>query len=271
MKNPLAKLSNLQQRVIVAVLGIALFFGLIFNGLTPTVCLFSAILLLCLTEFFSLSPNPIPLPLRFIALGLGLCFFISGFGVIPPLYLFSFLPLLMGFLVFSPTKKPFEVAGWLVLGVAYLVPSWFCMLLMSGSCSESGFSSSALLGLFGLLWASDSGAYFAGRTLGKTKLLPRVSPKKTWEGLVGGWMAASALAFFLSGLETPYNLVQWEILAASTTFFGTLGDLAESVLKRSLDVKDSGSLLPGHGGILDRFDGLFICAPVNYFIITAFF
>ena len=271
MKNVVGHLSNLQQRIIVAVLGIGLFFGLIFSGLEPTIFLFSAILILCLVEFFSLSPNYIPFSVRIVAIAFGLVFFLFGFGLIESKFLLPFLPLFMSILVFKPLEKPFEVAGWTALGLAYLVPCWFCMLHLSGASDGSTFSSTTLLGLFGLLWAADSGAYFAGRTLGKTKLLPRVSPKKTWEGLLGGWMAASILAWFLSTMDTPYSLSQWEILAASTTFFGTLGDLAESTLKRSLGVKDSGSMLPGHGGILDRFDGLFICAPTNLFLVSVFF
>jgi phosphatidate cytidylyltransferase len=119
---------------------------------------------------------------------------------------------------------------------------------------------------------ADSGAYFAGRSLGKNKLLPRVSPKKTWEGLAGGLAAALLLAWGLGQFfSQDFSPQQWLVLAVSTTLAGTLGDLAESVLKRSLDLKDSGSLLPGHGGFLDRFDGLFVAAPVNLIIMTFFF
>lgn len=271
MKNPIEGLSNLQQRVIVGVLGIGLFFGLIVSGLLATCILFSILILLCLFEFMGLSPTKVPIHLKLLASAFGFSFFVAAMGWMPMFFLLALPPLLMLFLVFIPVERPFEVASWLVLGVGYLVPCWFCMLQLGGACSENGLSATTLLGLFGLLWASDSGAYFAGRSLGKTKLLPRVSPKKTWEGLIGGWIAASALAYFLSSLQTPYSLMQWEILAASTTFFGTLGDLAESVLKRSLDVKDSGSILPGHGGILDRFDGLFVCAPVNLLLVNIFF
>lgn len=270
MKNPLAHLSNLWQRVIVGVLGIGFFFGMILSGPQAIIVLFLLLLILCLIEFYGLSPLPVPPHLKSLGIVFGLSLFATSLGLLPWWGLLAFLPVLTAFLVLIPTENPFEKASWLILGVVLIVPSWFCMFLLAPD-PEAGVNAPTLLGLFGLLWASDSGAYFAGRSLGKTKLLPRVSPKKTWEGLIGGWLAASILAYFLSGLSTPYTLMQWEILAVSTTFFGTLGDLAESALKRSLDIKDSGSLLPGHGGILDRFDGLFICAPTNFLLVNLFF
>jgi phosphatidate cytidylyltransferase len=118
---------------------------------------------------------------------------------------------------------------------------------------------------------ADSGAYFAGRSLGKTKLLPAVSPKKTWEGLAGGLAGSLTLAWILSFYLPQFSLSQWLMLATSTTLFGTLGDLAESRLKRSLAMKDSGNMLPGHGGFLDRFDGFFMAAPVNYLLVEFIF
>lgn len=114
-----------------------------------------------------------------------------------------------------------------------------------------------------LAWASDTGGYFAGRFLGKRKLYPRVSPKKTWMGSFGGVVAATAGAYLLCWLLGAPSIdpVHLAILAPIVTVIGQMGDLSESLLKRSTGVKDSGSIMPGHGGLLDRVDALLFVVP----------
>lgn len=119
-----------------------------------------------------------------------------------------------------------------------------------------------LVGFFLVLWANDTGAFFTGKYLGKRKLYPEVSPNKTWEGLIGGSLVAFAAAFALFHLTHTLELLDWMVMASSIAVFGNLGDLFESHLKRNFGVKDSGHLMPGHGGVLDRFDGLFLALPV---------
>jgi len=274
MKNRLRTLTNLQQRIIVAIFGIGIFLGMIFWDWKGAVGLFSIILALSLYEFYSLSPYSIPKSVKYFGTIIGLLlFFLLIYSdlsqSVQSFRLFLFLsPLFLILLVFNKLQHPFESMAWIVSGWFYLITPWLCMLLIVGDFS---YQPVLLLGLFGLLWAADSGAYFAGKSLGKTKLLPRVSPKKTWEGLLGGLLCSMALAYGLSFWVGAFSTGQWLILAASTTIFGTLGDLAESALKRSLDLKDSGTILPGHGGILDRFDGLFVAAPINYLIALFLF
>ena len=272
MSNILSKLSNLQQRIIVAFIGMAIFMGMLFYGIAGTILFFSMLIFVCLWEFCSLAPFPYS-SLSKIVIGLAgsLAFCILVFSDLFNLALGSllFLPLiLIGASVFSSDEKPFEKAGWTMFGWVYLVLPWYCMVSM---LKELTYDPMLFLGIFGLLWMADSGAYFAGRTLGKTKLLPAVSPKKTWEGLGGGLLGSLVLAWILSQSLTQFTPGQWLVLAFSTTLAGTLGDLAESRLKRSLEMKDSGSLLPGHGGFLDRFDGFFLSAPVNYLIVEFLF
>jgi phosphatidate cytidylyltransferase len=115
-----------------------------------------------------------------------------------------------------------------------------------------------------LLWANDTGAYLVGRQFGRTKLFERHSPKKTWEGFFGGIVIAAGIALIIAHFynELPWN--RWVSIAIIISVFGTMGDLVESMFKRSINVKDSGGILPGHGGLLDRFDGLFIAAPIVY-------
>ena len=118
-----------------------------------------------------------------------------------------------------------------------------------------------IFGLLFILWASDTGAYFAGTFLGKRKLFERISPKKSWEGFFGGAILALIFAYGLSEFFHTLNVLQWMIVGVIIIVGGTFGDLVESLLKRSIEIKDSGTSLPGHGGFLDRFDGLLISAP----------
>lgn len=117
------------------------------------------------------------------------------------------------------------------------------------------------LGIVLLVWANDTFAYFAGSLFGKHKIAPEISPKKSWEGFAGGLVFALVTAYVLSGFYFSLNPVQWMVVASLVVVFGTLGDFFESWLKRQAGVKDSGSLMPGHGGFLDRFDALIFCLP----------
>ncbi len=113
-------------------------------------------------------------------------------------------------------------------------------------------------------WAGDTGAYFAGRALGRHKLAPRISPKKTWEGFFGGLVAAVAGVFVVRIFAPSLTVLDCLVLGVGLGSAAVLGDLAESLLKRALEVKDSGWILPGHGGILDRIDSLLFVAPLLY-------
>jgi phosphatidate cytidylyltransferase len=123
---------------------------------------------------------------------------------------------------------------------------------------------------FAVTWASDSGAYFAGRAFGRTKMSPRLSPKKTWEGFAGGTLAAvGAGVGIVALLGLPVSAWVGVALGLIGSVGGTLGDLAESMLKRQAGVKDSGNLIPGHGGLLDRVDSLLWTAPLTYYLLAA--
>lgn len=133
-----------------------------------------------------------------------------------------------------------------------------------------GLSNAWIFTLMAMTWGSDTGAYFTGRALGKHKFAPILSPKKTWEGAIGGFIAALAAAIIARELAFPYlSYIQVIILAVVANFLAQTGDLAESLLKRSYNVKDSGHTIPGHGGVLDRVDALMFSAPWVY--LFAFF
>lgn len=126
------------------------------------------------------------------------------------------------------------------------------------------YTAQLTLVFFFTLWANDTGAYLAGRSFGKRKLFPKISPNKTWEGTIGGALLAVLVAFNCGTYFTSLSRMEWVMIALIIVVFGSLGDLVESMLKRSYGIKDSGNILPGHGGILDRFDGLLIAAPVVF-------
>lgn len=155
---------------------------------------------------------------------------------------------------------------WPMLGALYVGVPAAAIIWLREHASE-GFAYT--LGLMVAVWATDIGAYFAGRALGGPKLAPRISPAKTWAGLLGG-MVAAALAMTALGLLFDGGFIPWLLLAgALTAVLAQAGDLAESALKRRFHVKDSGAIIPGHGGILDRVDGLIFVFPA--FVLAYFY
>ncbi len=159
-------------------------------------------------------------------------------------------------------KNPFHNIAYTLFGVVFAaVP--FCFFYATAFINGE-YSMHYPLGFLILLWSSDTGAYIFGISLGKHKLFERHSPKKTWEGFMGGMVCSMLSALILSWYFTELPLVHWLAIAAIIVTAGTFGDLSESMLKRSLSTKDSGSLLPGHGGLLDRFDGLLLAAPLVF-------
>jgi phosphatidate cytidylyltransferase len=156
----------------------------------------------------------------------------------------------------------------ILMGFIYTVLPFTLLIYFS---KFNGFFDARLpFGFFLILWANDTGAYLVGKFFGKTKLLEAVSPKKTWEGLVGGAASAITSGYFLFSLmPSTFPRFDWVVIALIVAVFANVGDLIESQIKRIKGVKDSGKLLPGHGGVLDRFDGLLIALPlvIIYLII----
>ena len=126
------------------------------------------------------------------------------------------------------------------------------------------------LAIFIFVWLNDTGAYLIGSMLGKHRLFERISPKKSWEGFFGGLICALASSQLFAYYISNINNLQWFGLALTIVVFGTWGDLVESLLKRTLGVKDSGHILPGHGGMLDRFDSVMMAIPAAYVYIEFF-
>ena len=127
-----------------------------------------------------------------------------------------------------------------------------------------------IMAIFIFVWLDDTGAYLVGSLIGKHKLFERISPKKSWEGFFGGLILSLASSQAFAWFAPEINRMNWLGLAATVVLFGTWGDLIESLLKRTLGVKDSGLILPGHGGMLDRFDSVMLAFPASYIYIELF-
>jgi phosphatidate cytidylyltransferase len=175
--------------------------------------------------------------------------------------------------LFTKSETPFQNIGWNIMPFIYIV---LPVMLLNWLYFEKG-ELFALAILF-MIWFYDSMCYIAGSTIGRTKLLERISPKKTVEGLLGGMVLTLILVFFYDKILgflvntyhfncAQYSNIEWLIIGLITLIFATLGDLVESMLKRSLNIKDSGSIMPGHGGFLDRLDAILVAIPFTVLIV----
>jgi phosphatidate cytidylyltransferase len=152
-------------------------------------------------------------------------------------------------------QAPVRSRWWMALGALYILLPQLALIAVR----EQGRG--LLLWLLFLVWATDSGAYFAGRLIGGPKLAPRISPKKTWSGLAGGVIAAGLVGWSMQVVAGPAAALRLVMASMLLSLLSQAGDLAESGLKRYFDVKDSSQLIPGHGGVFDRLDGLLVTAP----------
>ncbi|HIX53698.1 MAG TPA: phosphatidate cytidylyltransferase [Candidatus Sphingobacterium stercoripullorum] len=229
--------------------------------------IFSAISLLALKEFFELSdtmeinaykPAGYLIGFSFIIINLlisGLGYSAATIALSIPFILFTFI-----YTLFDRSTRALVRLNITVFAPIYSVLP-FLLFINLGFQSES-YSYSIPLGFIILLWASDTGAYLFGKSFGKKKLFERLSPNKTWEGFFGGVITSVIAAAIYHHFTQQVDLIFWLLSAVIISSTGTLGDLFESLLKRKAGVKDSGHLLPGHGGVLDRFDGLLFSAPL---------
>ena len=228
--------------------------------------LFLIVSIMGMFEFFRIiKPSGIKPHIGFaVAAGIiiHLSFFYLNKALIEPaclsfLVLLFFVPFVLE--LYRKSENPFTNIGFTLLALFYIaIP---LAMFNSTAYISAVYSPHIPLGILFIIWSSDSGAYVVGSLIGKHKLFERISPKKSWEGTIGGGLFSVGIAYVLSIFFTELNSMQWMIFAAIVIVSGIFGDLIESLLKRSLNIKDSGSILPGHGGILDRFDALMYAIP----------
>lgn len=266
--------SNLQQRIITGIIFIAILVASILAGHIAFICLFSVITAMMLYEFYKLSnENQSTTICTYLHSITGALFFVISSGRLTFIDKSMMLTIGSAYLIilftselFKKAENPIKNWAYILLGQIYITLPLILLGLL-GLCN-GGYNPNLILGLFIVIWLNDTGAYVVGSTIGKHKLFPRVSPKKTWEGFIGGVVVAMTggyvLSLFMSDLETW----QWIAFGGIASIFATLGDLNESLLKRTMGVKDSGNILPGHGGMLDRFDSILLACPAIYFLLS---
>ncbi|WP_312097933.1 phosphatidate cytidylyltransferase [Niallia sp.] len=259
----------MKQRIITAIIAIAVFLPFVLIGKLPLVLFTFLLVGIGVFEMFRMRKIP------FFSIPGIISLITVWMIVLPNHYLTSLnmtkvemgliaVLLYLTYMVFSKNRFTFDDVAFTILAVIYIGTGFHFFVEI-----RETHLAYLIYSLF-IIWATDSGAYFIGRAIGKRKLWPEISPNKTVEGFFGGIISALVVGVLFS----VFGYIEWSIGFAFTTIilsiFGQIGDLTESALKRHYDVKDSGRLLPGHGGILDRFDSLIFVWPLLYFIFERF-
>ncbi|HZW63261.1 MAG TPA: phosphatidate cytidylyltransferase [Flavobacteriaceae bacterium] len=167
--------------------------------------------------------------------------------------------------LFSENQIPLFASKRYLLTTFYISSAFVFMFLIANF--NGVFTPEILLGTFILIWTNDTFAFLVGKNFGKQKLFKKISPKKTVEGFLGGLFFSCVASYFIATFTETLNFTHWLALSIIICVFGTLGDLIESKFKRQAQVKDSGIIMPGHGGILDRMDSIIFAAPFVYLFL----
>lgn len=266
-------MNNLLLRALTGSIFVSLIIGALWIGPTSTIIVMSLFLLLGLIEYFNLfKENKIIQVFNPLAVFFNLIIFFiligTTFEIFPEQFASLIFPII--FILFltelwRKKENPLLNIGVMSFSIFYLIIPFYLMIAIN---SKSDHENPLAIGMFLLIWTNDTFAYLSGRFFGKTKLFERISPKKTWEGTFGGTIVTIIVAYLIHLYTPDYTLTFWVISACIVAPCSILGDLLESVFKRSLNIKDSGNILPGHGGILDRFDAALFVVPFFYCWVT---
>lgn len=267
-----SRFSTLGLRALVALAGIPLMLGMAYLGGFWLAGLVAALSFLGLWEFYGLARAKSLFPLTWWGMtgGLLLILYLSLRWQLLLALLVLWLLLVMSRMVFrDEVEEALSRIGITIMGVLYIPFLFGHMLLLRADYSFTGYK--LLFFSMALVWLCDTGAYFAGMMLGKHPLAPHISPKKSIEGLIGGLLVTIVAALLLQKWWLwEISVIDSLIMAAGAVVLGALGDLVESLFKRDAQVKDAGNLLPGHGGILDRFDSMLFVIPFVYWYFRLF-
>ncbi len=262
-------LNNLAQRAITGLILAVIIFALIRLSAYSFILLILAINVLTLLEFYRLFHRGGLLPRKTAGMLLSICIIISLTlmirGFLDRKAILINIPFAFSIFVFELYLKvanPFVNLAITFLGIFCItIPLCFFIGIAFWPVASGMYNYEMVLGYFFILWANDTCAYLVGKYFGRHLLFERISPKKTWEGSLGGMVGAVIVAYVASYFFKNIHMIHWIAIAFIVVIFGSYGDLIKSLMKRSLNLKDSGTILPGHGGMLDRFDSLLGSAP----------
>jgi len=260
-------MNNFWQRLTTGIIFLTILIsGILINQWTFAF-LFAIINALALGEFYKILKQKEFKPLGAYSIAIGTAGYIITFlataGIISHKYILLTVPLiLLVFIIilFGRYENPISSISTTLYGLLYIALP-FSLITPLGFFSGD-YQSIIILGMFIIIWTNDTGAYCFGVLFGRHKMFVRISPKKSWEGFIGGALAAVGASLILSHFYPILTPSQWVIMSLLIICFGTLGDLVESQFKRTVGIKDSSNILPGHGGILDRFDSIILTIPV---------
>lgn len=274
-------MKNLIKRTLTGIIFVGVLVSAIYFSPYTFLAVFTLITGLLLWEFYGLAERHAGAkPQRLIGSFGGAYLFLATFlyahgignGTVFLPYLLFLMYVFIGELYY---KAPHPIHNWALtlLGQIYCAGTFSLLnfIVLTGRNGEDvSYYPLFLLAIFVFIWLNDTGAYLVGSSIGKRKLFPRISPKKSWEGFYGGMIVALASSQAFVWFDPAIGWYNWLGLSAVVVLFGTWGDLTESLLKRTFGVKDSGTMIPGHGGILDRFDSLLLAIPAAYIYIELF-
>ena len=282
-------MNNFTQRTLTGIGFVSILItGLIFHPIFFYL-VFLTIIILGLFEFYKLGKYSKIEPQYFPGIFLGVLIFTTSFlnaaKVIGPIAFIIIIPIIILISIielYRRTPKPLINIAYTIFGVIWIVVPFSMFNYMAfikiqdtellNNILDIGyfFDHKLILAFFILLWSNDTFAYLVGVSIGKHRLFERISPKKSWEGFWGGLIMTIVISIILSKLFNFYNIQHAISIALIISVFGTFGDLMESMFKRSIGIKDSGHILPGHGGILDRFDAVLLALPIIFVYVFLF-
>jgi len=260
----LSKFSNLLARALTAIVGVSIIIFCTVYDQWSFFGLFLLITILSVREYARLGdlPKPQVVWLFVSTITTFTLLFLFASGNLNPKFLAILLPVYsIGLIIqlYLKEERPLRIIGLCYLGIGYVV---LPLSLLSFIIFHQGkYNPFMVVALLFIIWCMDTGAYFTGITFGRRKLFERISPKKSWEGAIGGFLFAVFVSWIFSLYLDQLSQIQWLLVGAIVSIIGIFGDLVESFIKRVAATKDSGTALPGHGGFMDRFDSLIFSIP----------
>lgn len=261
-------MNNFTKRIFSGVVYVSLLVFCILYSKITFLCLFFILMIFCLYEFTKMIQlkSIFPYLIGFLAFIFGNILNVED---VPSRIIFSYIGIALFLTIFSSFvwilfAKKEEIInhlGKIFLSVIYIVIPFILMAQIPFLHNDFKYASTAILGVFLLIWTNDTFAYLIGKNFGKIKLLKRISPNKTVEGFIGGMVACFVAGYIIAQYFIELSVIQWIVISGLVSIFGVLGDLIESMFKRQAGLKDSSNLIPGHGGFLDRFDSVIFAAP----------